>query len=111
MENAFFDRIRQDITSHDVVLYMKGTPVFPQDGYSAVLADVLNNHHVSYRSIDVLEDRDLSRALKEFANWPSIPQLYIKGAFVGGSDTVKELNATGDLRKLLEQSGLVPLPA
>ena len=107
MENTLFDRIRQDITANDIVLYMKGTPVFPQDGYSAVVAQVLNNFGIPWLGIDVLEDLDLYGALKEFTNWPSVPQLYIKGAFVGGGDAVKELNKSGDLRKLLEDNGLL----
>jgi monothiol glutaredoxin len=107
MENTLFDRIRHDITDSDIVLYMKGTPLFPQDGYSAVLADVLRSFGLSFRSIDVLEEPDLYKALKEFTNWPNIPQLYIKGAFIGGSDAVKEMNASGELKKLLEKSGLL----
>ena len=107
MENVHFDRIRQEIASNDIVLFMKGTPVFPQDGYSAVTAEVLKSLGVTWRGIDVLEDLDLYSALKEFSNWPSVPQLYIKGVFIGGSDTVKELNAAGDLRKLLEGNGLL----
>lgn len=107
METTLFDRIRREITSNDIVLYMKGTPIFPQDGYSAVMAEVLHTLGVRYRSVDVLEEPALSKALKEFTNWPSIPQLYIKGAFVGGSDTVKEMKATGELRNLLEKNGLL----
>ncbi len=107
MENALFDRIRQDISKNDIVLYMKGTPIFPQCGYSAAVAQVLNNFGVSFISIDVLEDRELYQAIKEFTNWPNVPQLYIKGAFVGGSDIVKELNASGELRGLLEENGLL----
>ena len=107
MENTLFDRIRQEITSNDIVLYMKGTPVFPQDGYSAATAEVLRSLGVPYLGIDVLEDLDLYGALKEFTNWPSVPQLYIKGVFIGGGDAVKELNKSGDLRKLLEENGLL----
>lgn len=107
MENELFDRIRRDIASNDIVLFMKGTPVFPQDGYSAVMTQILISIGIPYLSIDVLEDPDLYKALKEFSNWPSIPQLYIKGAFVGGSDTVKELNKTGELRELLVENGLL----
>jgi len=108
MENKLFDRIRQDITSNDIVLYMKGTPVFPQCGFSAAVVQVLNNFGVPFTGIDVLEDRDLYQAIKEFTNWPNVPQLYIKGAFVGGSDIVKELSASGDLHRLLEESDLLP---
>ena len=107
MENAPFDRIRHDIANNDIVLYMKGTPIFPQCGYSAAVVQVLNNFGVAFVAIDVLEDRDLYQAIKEFTNWPNVPQLYIKGAFIGGSDIVKELNASGELQKLLEENDLL----
>ena len=108
MKNALFERIRKDISENDIVLYMKGAPTFPKDGYSAALAEVLRGLGVAYCSVDVLEDDLLYQAVKDFANWPSVPQLYIKGAFIGGSDTVKELNASGELRALLEKNGLLP---
>jgi len=108
MENALFDRIRQDIAQNDIVLYMKGTPSFPQCGYSAVIVQVLSSFGVPYVSFDVLEDRELYQAVKEFTNWPSVPQLYIKGEFIGGSDIVKELSASGELRALLERNDLLP---
>lgn len=107
MENALFDRIHHDISDNDIVLYMKGTPVFPQCGYSAAMLEVLNQLGVPFLSIDVLEDRELYQALKEFTNWPIVPQLYIKGEFIGGSDIVKELNASGELRQILEKNGLL----
>ncbi len=108
MENTLFDRIRQDISKNDIVLYMKGTPIFPQCGYSAAVTQVLNNFGVPYISIDVLEDRELYQAVKEFTNWPSVPQLYIKGEFIGGSDIVKELNVSGELSRILEENNLLP---
>ena len=108
MENALFDRIRRDITDNNIVLYMKGTAVFPQCGYSATVVQALNNFGVSYIGIDVLEDRDLYQAIKEFTNWPNVPQLYIRGEFIGGSDIVKELNTSGELRRILEEKGLLP---
>ncbi len=107
MENAQFERIRGDIAENDIVLYMKGTPIFPQDGYSAVVAEVLRGLDVSYYSVDVLEDKALYQAVKEFTNWPNVPQLYVKGEFIGGSDAIKELNASGELRALLEKHGLL----
>lgn len=106
MANELFNRIHADITTNDVVLYMKGAPVFPQDGYSAVMVDMLRNLGVTYFSVDILEEPDLHQALKEFSNWPSVPQLYIKGTFVGGTDTVKELKASGELRRLLQDKGV-----
>jgi len=107
MANEIFNRIHEDITTNDVVLYMKGAPVFPQDGYSAVMTQLLVTLNVPYLSVDVLEEPDLHQALKEFSNWPSVPQLYIKGVFIGGSDTVKELNASGELRQMLQDNGLL----
>lgn len=108
MENESFAQIRQQISENDVVLYMKGTRVFPQDGYSAAAAEVLNSLGVSYTDIDVLEDRSLYQAVKEFANWPSVPQLYVKGEFIGGSDAVKELHASGELLALMRKNDLLP---
>jgi monothiol glutaredoxin len=107
-DNALFDRIRNDIATNDIVLYMKGTPAFPQDGFSAAVVQVLDNFGVSYIGIDVLQDRALHTAVKEFANWPNVPQLYIKGKFVGGSDIVKELSASGELHQMLEYNDLLP---
>lgn len=100
MENPQFERIRQDISENDIVLYMKGSRIFPQDGFSATVVQILSDLNVSYYSVDVLEDRELYQAVKEFTNWPNVPQLYVKGEFVGGSDIVKELQASGELKKL-----------
>jgi monothiol glutaredoxin len=107
LENERFEEIRQQIAENDVILYMKGTRVFPQDGYSAAMAQVLNDMGVSYQTVDVLEDRDLYQAIKEFTNWPNVPQLYVRGEFIGGSDIVKELQASGELKKLFDQHGLI----
>lgn len=101
MENALFDIIRHDIGESDIVLYMKGTPAIPQDGFSAAVVQILESLGAAYKGINVLTDPELHQALKEFSNWPSVPQLYVKGAFVGGHDRIKELNASGELRALL----------
>jgi len=107
MENEIFDRIRQDIAENDIVLYMKGSSVFPQCGYSAAVVQVLESLGVAYKDIDVLSNRVLSRGIKDFANWPTTPQLYVKGEFVGGCDAVREMHAAGTLRKLLAEKGLL----
>ena len=85
-----FDRIRSDVFSNDVVLYMKGSALFPQCGYSAALVQILDSFNVSYKHIDVLSDPDLSQGIKEFTNWSSTPQLYIKGEFIGGCDEIRQ---------------------
>ncbi|EPY01092.1 Grx4 family monothiol glutaredoxin [Magnetospirillum fulvum] len=106
MNNPVFDRIRQDITENDVVLYMKGTPMFPQCGFSAAVVQVLTGLGVTFKGIDVLVDPSLREAIKQFTNWPTIPQLYIKGEFVGGCDIVREMAASGELAQHLATHGI-----
>jgi monothiol glutaredoxin len=106
MNNPVFDRIRDDITSNDVVLYMKGTPVFPQCGFSAAVVQVLTHVGVKFKGIDVLTDPSLRQGIKEFANWPTIPQLYVKGEFVGGCDIIREMYQSGELQELLQTKGV-----
>jgi len=97
------DRIKQQVTGSPVVLYMKGTPQFPQCGFSALACQVLNACGVKdFASVNVLADAEVRQGIKEYANWPTIPQLYINGEFVGGSDIVKEMYESGELQKLLE---------
>ena len=107
MSNEVFDRIRQDITQNEIVLYMKGSAVFPQCGFSAAVVQVLDNLQLKYRDIDVLSDPSLRQGIKDFTNWPTIPQLYVKGEFVGGCDIVREMYATGELQDLLREKGLL----
>lgn len=107
MSNDVFDRIRHDISNNDVVVYMKGSAVFPQCGFSAAVVQVLDNLHVTYRDVDVLSDPALRQGIKDFTNWPTIPQLYIKGEFIGGCDIVREMYATGELQDLLRKKGLM----
>ncbi len=109
-ENPVFDRIKSDITGNDVVLYMKGTPVFPQCGFSAAVVQILSHLGVKFKGIDVLSDPAIRQGIKEFSNWPTIPQLYINGEFVGGCDIVREMFETGELKQLLEEKG-VPVRA
>ena len=104
--NPVFDRIRQDISDHQVVLYMKGTPVFPQCGFSAAVVQVLTHLGVKFKGIDVLTDPSLRQGIKEFSNWPTVPQLYVKGEFVGGCDIVREMFQSGELQELLSSHGV-----
>src|SRR5260370_752756 len=92
--NIVFDRIKQDVTSNPVVLYMKGTPVFPQCGFSAAVVQILSELGVKFKGIDVLTDPEIRQGIKEFSSWPTIPQLYVKGEFVGGSDIIREMAPT-----------------
>ena len=101
-----FERIRQDVTGNDVVLYMKGSPVFPQCGFSAAVVQVLSELGVKFKGIDVLTDPSLRQGIKEFSQWPTVPQLYVKGEFVGGCDIVREMHESGELRELLHTRGV-----
>ena len=105
-ENPVFDQIKQDITSNDVVLYMKGTAVFPQCGFSAAVVQVLAKLGVPFKGINNLEDADLRQGIKDYANWPTIPQLYVKGEFVGGCDIVREMAESGELQTLFKENGI-----
>ncbi|WP_157314946.1 Grx4 family monothiol glutaredoxin [Chitinibacter sp. FCG-7] len=95
------DTIRQQVTENPVILYMKGTPTFPQCGFSAGAVQILKNLGVNFAAVNVLADPEIRQGIKEFANWPTIPQLYIKGEFVGGSDIMKELYASGELAEMV----------
>ena len=95
-------RIKRQVESHPVVLYMKGTPQFPQCGFSASVVQVLKACGVQeLHTVNVLEDAEIRQGIKDFANWPTIPQLYIKGQFVGGADIIREMYQSGELQKLL----------
>src|SRR5919201_1721714 len=99
------DTIRQQVTSNPVVLYMKGTPQFPQCGFSALACQVLNACGVrEFHSVNVLADPDIREGIKHYANWPTIPQLYVNGEFVGGSDIMREMYQSGELQKLLQST-------
>ena len=106
MENIVFDRIKKEITDNDVVLFMKGTSAFPQCGFSATVVQILNNVGVEYKDINVLEDSAIRQGIKDFANWPTIPQLYIKGEFVGGCDIIREMFEAGELQDMLKEKGV-----
>jgi monothiol glutaredoxin len=100
------DRIEADLKANDVVLNMKGTPVFPQCGFSAAVVQVLSHLGIKFKGINVLEDPEIRNGIKEFANWPTIPQLYVKGEFVGGCDIVREMYQTGELAEMLQTKGI-----
>ncbi len=97
------ERIKQQVEAHPVVLFMKGTPQFPQCGFSANAIQILKACGVKeLHTVNVLEDPDIRQGIKDFANWPTIPQLYVKGQFVGGSDIMREMYQSGELKKILE---------
>ena len=101
------EKIRQEVTSKPVVLFMKGTPVFPQCGFSAAVVQILTEEGVKFAAFDVLKDPDLRQGIKDFSNWPTIPQLYVKGEFLGGCDIVREMHASGELKAFLADKGIV----
>lgn len=101
-----FDRIQKDITSYDIVLYMKGNEKFPMCGFSGTVVQILKTLGIEFKAIDVLQDTELREGIKAFANWPTIPQLYIKGEFIGGCDIVREMYETGELQALLSKKGI-----
>lgn len=102
-----FNEIRNTIQNNNVVLYMKGTKDFPQCGFSAAVSHILNKLGVDFKDVDILKDPELRQAIKEFSDWPTIPQLYIKGEFIGGCDIVKEMYEAGELQTLLKEKGLI----
>ena len=104
------ERIRQEIADTPVVLYMKGSPVFPQCGFSAAVVQILSHLGVKFKGVDVLPDPQIRQGIKEFSNWPTVPQLYVNGEFVGGCDIIREMFDTGELRQFLEEKG-VPVRA
>ena len=104
-------RIKDDISSNDVVLYMKGTPVFPMCGFSAAVVQVLGHMGVKFKGINVLEDPSIRQGIKDFSNRPTIPQVYVKGEFVGGCDIVREMFQSGELQALLGERGIETKPS
>ena len=100
------DQIAKDIAENDVLLFMKGTPVFPQCGFSAAVVQILSELGVKFKAVDVLKDAEVRQGIKEFSNWPTIPQLYVKGEFVGGCDIIKEMFEQGELDTYLTERGI-----
>jgi monothiol glutaredoxin len=101
------DRIKNDVTANQVVLYMKGTRQIPQCGFSAVVVQILNTLGLHFKDVNVLEDMEVRQAIKDYSNWPTIPQLYIMGEFVGGCDIVREMYQSGELQELLKEKGIL----
>jgi monothiol glutaredoxin len=105
-DNPTFERIQEEINSNSVVLFMKGNPMFPQCGFSAALVQALTMMEVKFKGVDVLADDNIRQSIKDFSSWPTIPQLYVKGEFIGGCDIVREMHETGELQKLFEEKGI-----
>jgi monothiol glutaredoxin len=99
-------RIADIVTKNDVVLFMKGTPLFPQCGFSSKAIAILDHLAVAYESVDVLQDMEIRSGIKSFSDWPTIPQLYVKGEFVGGSDIMMEMFEAGELEQLMADAGV-----
>jgi monothiol glutaredoxin len=99
-------RIQTLVDSNDVLLFMKGTPLFPQCGFSNRAVSILTHLGVEFESVDVLQDQEVRQGIKAFSDWPTIPQLYVKGEFVGGSDIMMEMYESGELAQLLEDKGV-----
>jgi monothiol glutaredoxin len=108
--SAIDDRIREQIQADDVVLYMKGTPVFPMCGFSSQVVQILSHVGVPFQSYNILDDMELRRGLKEFSNWPTFPQLYVRGELVGGCDIIREMHQTGELAQMLGEKGIALKP-
>jgi len=100
------DQIKSEITSQDVVLFMKGTPQFPMCGFSGQVVQILDYVGAPYKGINVLDNQEIREGIKEYANWPTIPQLYIKGEFIGGCDIVREMFQSGELQTYLQDHGI-----
>ena len=99
-------RIAEIVSANDVVLFMKGTPLFPQCGFSSKAVSILEHLGVAFEGIDVLQDMEVRQGIKAYSDWPTIPQLYVKGEFVGGSDIMMEMYEAGELQTLLSESGV-----
>jgi len=105
-ETAVHDAIKSTIDSNDVVLFMKGTAKFPQCGFSAQVVQILNHLGVPFKDVNVLDDQGLREGIKAYTNWPTIPQLYVKGEFIGGADIVREMFQAGELHALIHERGI-----
>ncbi len=107
MTDATLARIDQLVKSNDVVLFMKGSPLFPQCGFSSKAIAILDHLNVAYESVDVLQDMEIRQSIKAYSDWPTIPQLYVKGEFLGGSDIMMEMYEAGELQAMVTEQGLV----
>ena len=107
MTNPVHTKIQDTVSKNDIVVYMKGTPVFPQCGFSSQVVQILDYLDVSYHGVNVLDDMDLRQGIKEVNNWPTIPQVFIKDEFIGGCDIVREMFESGELKPFLTEKGLI----
>jgi monothiol glutaredoxin len=107
MADQVTERIKHDITDNPVLLFMKGTPVFPQCGFSAAVVQILTTMGVKFKGVDVLADPEIREGIKAFSQWPTIPQLYVKGEFVGGCDIIREMYESGELQDYFKDHGVV----
>ena len=106
MEQSTKDKIQNIIDENDVLLFMKGTPVMPQCGFSAAVVGILSHMGIKYNSVNVLEDPEIREGIKKVSDWPTIPQLYVKKEFVGGCDIIREMHESGELTQYLNESGI-----
>ncbi|MET0249138.1 MAG: Grx4 family monothiol glutaredoxin [Sphingobium sp.] len=106
MTDALHQRIAEIVKGSDVVLFMKGTPLFPQCGFSSRAIAILEHLGVAYESVDVLQDQGIRQGIKSYSDWPTIPQLYVKGGFVGGSDIMMEMYEAGELQQMMSEQGV-----
>ncbi|RBM05461.1 Grx4 family monothiol glutaredoxin [Novacetimonas cocois] len=111
MAETITQQIQSQIDANPVMLYMKGDATFPQCGFSARVVQILKHMGVPFKTANVLEDPALRQGIKDFSNWPTVPQLYVKGEFIGGCDIVTEMYQSGELEKLLAEKGIVPASA
>jgi monothiol glutaredoxin len=107
MSDPVHARISDIVKQNDVVLFMKGTPLFPQCGFSSRAVAILERIGAPFESVDVLQDQEIRQAIKSYSDWPTIPQLYVKGEFLGGSDIMMEMYEAGELKELLSQQGVI----
>lgn len=104
--SSISDQIQKQINANDVILYMKGNEKFPMCGFSATVVQILKMLHVDFQAVDVMQDMELREGIKTFTNWPTIPQLYVKGEFIGGCDIIKEMYQTGELQTHFAEKGI-----
>lgn len=107
MSNETENAIKKTVSDNDIVLYMKGTPTFPQCGFSSTIVQIFDYLEASYAAVNVLDDADIRQGIKDFNNWPTIPQVFVKGEFIGGCDIVREMFENGELKSLLESKELL----
>ncbi|WP_371397912.1 Grx4 family monothiol glutaredoxin [Fretibacter rubidus] len=104
--SAVFDRIKKVTSENDIVLFMKGTPTFPQCGFSSTVVQILDYIGADYGAVNVLDDPEIRQGIKDYNNWPTIPQVFVKGEFIGGCDIVKEMFESGELRDHMVEKGI-----